>query len=227
MDSVVPLPASEHHQFQLLLPWFVTGKLDQLEHARVENHLAACAQCQAQLKLERWFDVEISVVPLEVEHSWHRPQAPMASEPEPPPRAGHQDEVPFTGHGRRVPGVLSVPAPGWPIAASCALLLLLLAVGLWTLPGLRSGQYEAVGAPPTDSAGNAVVTFRPDVPESAMRETLNASGARIVDGPTAADAYVLHVPHALRVSALAKLRASSAVVMAQPIDPGPRREPPD
>jgi hypothetical protein len=77
-----------------------------------------------------------------------------------------------------------------------------------------------LGAAPPPVAGNLVVIFHPDVLEKSMRETLNASDARIVDGPTAADAYVLHVPPSQRLSALAKLRASSAVVMAQPIDPG-------
>jgi hypothetical protein len=218
MGSIIPLPASEHHELQLLLPWYVTGKLDELEHARVENHLAACAECQAELKLERWLDAEISDLPIEVEHSWRRLHARIAGGPETPPRGRHPGSFPF-GFGRwRAARTFSARSAGWVIAASCALLLL--AVGAWTLPRLQAGPYQALGAAPPPVAGNLVVIFRPDVLEKSMRETLNASEARIVDGPTAADAYVLHVAPRQRLSALAKLRASSAVVMAQPIDPG-------
>jgi hypothetical protein len=214
MGSIIPLPASEHHEFQLLLPWYVTGRLDELEHARVENHLAACAECQAELKLERWLDAEISDLPIEVEHGWRRLHARIAGGPETPPRG----RFPFASRRWRVARAFSARSAGWAIAASCALLLL--AVGAWTLPRLQAGPYQALGAAPGPIAGNLVVIFRPDALEKSMRETLNASEARIVDGPTAADAYVLRVPPSQRLSALAKLRASSAVVMAQPIDPG-------
>ncbi|MDB5454071.1 MAG: hypothetical protein JWO33_2649 [Caulobacteraceae bacterium] len=218
MGSIIPLPASEHHQFQLLLPWYVTGKLDQLEHARVENHLAACAECQAELRLERWLDAEISELPLEVEHGWQRLEGRIAPEPEATARGGPTESLPLAARTWRAARVRSAPYRGWAIATSCALLLL--AVGSWTLPRLQVGQYQALGAAPAAGAGNVVVIFRPEVLEKSMRETLKASEARIVDGPTAADAYILHVPPGQRLSALAKLRASGGVVMAQPIDPG-------
>jgi hypothetical protein len=53
-----------------------------------------------------------------------------------------------------------------------------------------------------------------------MREALKATGARLVDGPTPADAYVLRVPAAQRDTALANLRARGEIVLAQPIDSG-------
>jgi hypothetical protein len=65
-----------------------------------------------------------------------------------------------------------------------------------------------------------VVIFRPDARESAMRQALVAADAHLIDGPTAADAYVLHVPAAERARALAALRARHEVVLAQPLDPG-------
>jgi hypothetical protein len=218
MGSIIPLPASEHHEFQLLLPWYVTGKLDELEHARVENHLSACAECQAELKLERWLDAEIGDLPIEVEHSWQRLRARIAAGPETPPRGGRAGSFPFAFRRWRAARAFSALSPGWAMAASCALLLL--AVASLTLPRLQGGPYQALGAAPAAVAGNLVVIFHPEVPEKSMREALHASEARIVDGPTAADAYVLHVPPGQRLSALAKLRASGVVVMAQPIDPG-------
>ena len=63
-----------------------------------------------------------------------------------------------------------------------------------------------------------IVTFRPDTSEQDLRNTLNESHARLVDGPTAADAYVLHVPAAERAAALVKLRQRANIVLAEPID---------
>ena len=50
-------------------------------------------------------------------------------------------------------------------------------------------------------------------------ETLGGTRyARLVDGPTQADAYVLQIPAARRELALATLRARHEIVLAQPID---------
>ena len=65
-----------------------------------------------------------------------------------------------------------------------------------------------------------VTIFRPETSERDIRAALADAGARIVDGPTGADAYVLSVPAAQRASALAKLKARPNVVMAEPVDPG-------
>ena len=67
-----------------------------------------------------------------------------------------------------------------------------------------------------------MVVFRPDTPEREMRRILQASGARVVDGPTATDAYLLAVPAAQAAPALARLRAERAVTLAQPLAAGAR-----
>jgi hypothetical protein len=64
------------------------------------------------------------------------------------------------------------------------------------------------------------VVFRPNTPERALREILRASDARLVGGPTEADAYLLQVPAAARVKALARLRREARVVLAEPVDAG-------
>jgi superfamily II RNA helicase len=60
--------------------------------------------------------------------------------------------------------------------------------------------------------------FRPDTTERDLRAALVADQARLVDGPTAAGAYVLSVPGARRAAILTALRRRSGVVMAEPID---------
>jgi cysteine synthase len=57
--------------------------------------------------------------------------------------------------------------------------------------------------------------FKPDTTEREMRRILQASGARVVDGPTVTDAYVLALPAAQAPAALARLRAEPAVTLAQ------------
>ena len=63
-----------------------------------------------------------------------------------------------------------------------------------------------------------IVVFRPDARESDMRRLLEHSDARLVDGPTAANAYVLRIPDAERTKALSQLRNDAAVVLAEPLD---------
>lgn len=79
-------------------------------------------------------------------------------------------------------------------------------------------------APPRPAPrGDVIVVFRPDAQAQDLTRALRDSGARLVDGPTAADAYVLAVAPADRAAALAKLKADDDIVMAEPIDqaPGP------
>ena len=83
-----------------------------------------------------------------------------------------------------------------------------------------AGQYHVLGAPHSVTPGNMVVIFRPDTSERAIHAELDRPGARIVDGPTGADAYVLTTPVAQRSDALAKLRARPNIVLAEPVDPG-------
>jgi hypothetical protein len=117
------------------------------------------------------------------------------------------------------------PAPrhggwlGWAVAAQ---FLLIAGLGAFTLSE-RTPRYQTLGAPTPPPAGDVVVMFRPDTPERDLRRLLQASGARLVDGPTASDAYVLRVAAGQRETVLAALRASPEVALAQPLGaPEPR-----
>jgi hypothetical protein len=109
----------------------------------------------------------------------------------------------------------SPPWLRWALVAQCGLIA---AAGLFAISQGRSASYHALGAAPTLRHGDIVVIFRPDASERGMRETLKLSHARVVDGPTSADAYLLSTPLPGRAEALAKLRAAPQVVMAEPID---------
>jgi hypothetical protein len=104
---------------------------------------------------------------------------------------------------------------GWAVAA-CALI----ALGVTAVRREPHGQYHLLGAAEAVTPGNMVVIFRPETSEQTIRAQLKAVDARIVDGPTGADAYVLRVAPRERAGALAKLRAQANVVLAEPVDPG-------
>ena len=198
MGRIIRLHDETHWELQSLLPWYVTGRLDPAEHARVEAHLAACEDCQEELRFERTLAESVKTAPLDADISWRRMQRRLKAEPP-----------------RRRLGPLSSPWAGWAVAA-CALV----AVGVVALPRTPAATYHVLGAARAVTPGNVVVIFRAETTERDLRVALDDAGARIVDGPTGADAYVLTVPAAQRAGALAKLRARANVVMAEPVDPG-------
>jgi predicted anti-sigma-YlaC factor YlaD len=205
MGSIIRLHDDEHRELQELLPWYVTGQLEPGEHARVGAHVETCPECQAEVRFQQRLQAEIAQLPLEVEEGWVQMKRRLEAEGRARPAAAI----------RRASRV-SQRWLGWGIAAA-----LTVVVGVSAIPKaqLETGTYQALGAKPAAAPGNLVVIFRPDTTEKAIREMLNASQIRIVDGPTAADAYVLRAPANTRDAVVATLQANRNVVLAQPIDP--------
>ena len=202
MGRIIRLHDENHWELQQLLPWYVTGRLDPAEHARVEAHVAGCEQCREELGFERALAETVKALPLDADIGWRRMSRRLQAEPP-----------------RRRPGLLASPSTGWAVAA-CALIAAGLMVSPWGPPGRKpAAAYHALGAARGVSPGDMVVIFKPQTTERDIRTALDAAGARIVDGPTAADAYVLSTPAAGREQALTRLRASALVVMAEPVDP--------
>jgi len=85
--------------------------------------------------------------------------------------------------------------------------------------------YRTLGA--ADSAGPAtaslVVVFDPSTTELDLRRMVRAVGARIVDGPTQANAYLLDVPPEATEQALRNLKAERRVVLVEPLAAGRAR----
>ncbi len=78
--------------------------------------------------------------------------------------------------------------------------------------------YRTLGAAPGSApAGSIAVVFDPATAEADLRRILREAGARIVDGPTQANAYVLDVPARRQEQALRALRAERATVLVEPL----------
>ncbi len=201
MADIIRLNGDAHAQTQHLLPWYVTGALTDKEAAQVEKHLAECADCRTDMEIEQTLARQVRTLPCDVERGWGMLKA----------RLDHE-----TRTVRRKPGLLSLRIPvGWAVAAQAASLAVVIPVVTWTL-AQPTWLYRTQGSAPV-VAGNLIVIFKPDSPEAALRATLTRNQARIVDGPTAADAYVLQVVAAQRPAVLARLKSDSNVSLAEPL----------
>lgn len=197
MSNVIPLHGDPHQMAQELLPWYANGTLEPGEQRLVEDHLAACAECRAELESEirraRAF-VALSEEPATLPV----PVPPVTTRATPPARFS---------------------ATRFALIAASQVAIIGVSLALYsTLSRPADPEYHALSsatAPAT--TGNLIVIFRPDITEQTLRATLNAAQARIVDGPTAADAYVLSVTPAKLGEAVTMLRARRDVVLAQPL----------
>jgi anti-sigma factor RsiW len=209
MAEIVSLHSSPHERTQKLLPWYAKSTLSDADKAEVDLHLAQCAECREELAAERALAGAIAELPLESERSWAAVARQLDERPQLPP-----EPAPVAFLSRRVPA-------GW--ALGYALAAASIAAALVTALPSRSPvdrTYVALGSPGSSNAGNAVVMFAPQTSERQLRALLAGADARVVDGPTAAGGYVLHVPAADRDAALRNLRRSAQVVLAEPIDSG-------
>jgi len=220
MGRVVRFRGGRHREVQDVLPWFLGGRLDPAEHERVAAHLSVCAECQAEVRFQERLGAEIADMPLDVEHGWQRMRR-MIAEDARPRRAAWAPRLPRLPRAPQLAGGLALAlrtSPAWGGWATATVLVV--ATLAWLKPLSPDGPYHALAARTAPApGGDVLVVFRPETPERAFNAALKASGARIVGGPTEADAYVLSVPMAGRDSALATLRRRSEVVMAEPIEP--------
>ena len=100
------------------------------------------------------------------------------------------------------------------LLAAAAVVTLIVAV----FPRETESEFSLLGSEGGRAVGNAIVLFAPETPERELRAALDQAGARLVDGPTASGAYVIHVPEQHRAKALTGLRAQPQVVLAEPVD---------
>jgi anti-sigma factor RsiW len=207
----------EHDEVQALMPWYASGTLDASDLARVEAHLGGCPECQAELRLERRLKSEIADLPVDVEEGWATLRGRLDIGRPNRTRGAVRAWLAASIDQARRSWRSAPPWLGWALAAQGAAILI---IGVLATPATQSARYHALGAAPVAAAGNVVVIFRPDTREAMLRQTLRRSHARLVDGPTAADAYLLSVPGSERSAILAELRGQPDIVMAEPVDAG-------
>ena len=225
--QIVHLEPDPHAAVQQLLPWYLTGRLEAAERAQVEEHLASCAECRAELETERsWQLLQPGQgAQVDVEQGWANMRALLGGDD---PRSPNADDtrrriearIPRV-RGRRavLPGFFGQAGIGRAWAAP-ALLSVALVVALGFALRPPQAVYHTLSAAPAEGA-TAVVRFRPDATELQIRASLNASGARLVDGPTVTDAYVVSLPRDRYTDGLAKLRRQPGVALVEALESAP------
>jgi hypothetical protein len=213
--------SAEHRAAQESLPWLANGTLDVGERDRLRAHLRACARCRDDLDLLQALRAAGPgpAPDCDPERAWARmlPRLDAAPAPSAAPSA-----APVTAPARWRER-LAANDRSWlrrAVAAQACLIAVLAALLL--RPGADPGDepaYRGLGATAAVQSG-IVVVFRPDTPERELRRIVRASGARMVGGPTDADAYLLNGDDP--GAALRRLRAEPAVVLAEPLGAGER-----
>lgn len=235
--NIVPLDPDPHAAVQALLPWYATGRLDPAEAAIVEAHLPGCPACRAELAAERAWPhlLPVTGAQVDVEAGWAAMRARLAGQT-------GDDEASLPGAPHPAPwrsrprGWASAgPLLRWGWAAPTAVAALLLAMPGWR-PGAGEGvapvatpatapaappAWRALGAPAGETA-MALVRFREGASEAQVREALHLADARVVDGPTATDAWVVALPREHYAQALGVLRSQPAVALAEALEGGAR-----
>lgn len=215
-----PFSVSEgdHDRVQSLLPWYVNGTLEAVERVSVEAHLAACPACQAELASERRLAEEVAAMPVAPAPGWAVLLSRLEAAGRPRRTLAMRLAEAFAGlvRGWRERPAWAVPA----LAAQLGLIGVFAALAL--APRQAPERYVALSASRPAPAANVIVMFRPETREAELRAVLRAADARLVGGPTAADAYLLQVPAATRAAAISRLRASGEVSLAEPVDAPPQ-----
>jgi hypothetical protein len=101
----------------------------------------------------------------------------------------------------------------WALAAQCVVIAGLAV--LWQ--SAPQPEYRVLGSGAA-ATPDVVVVFKPDTSIGQVRQLLQATGARIVGGPTVTGAYLLDVDTAQASTLLAALRADPAVQLAEPLN---------
>lgn len=219
---IVKLEIPVHQAVQELLPWYVSGRLGTEETARVQEHLHTCSLCQEELEWQRQLraasppimdglDVDSALAKLLPRLDEAAAAQPAIAPPAPQVDAPARWWRSLATQAANEPHWLRWALAGqFAVIASLALLL--------AQPD--APRYQLLGASSQDSA-NLVVMFQPGTPENKLRRILQANGARLVDGPTVTDAYLLQVPTASRDEVLQRLRAEPDITLAEPLGGAP------
>ena len=205
---VLPFDPAAHKVADVLLPWYANGTLEGDELAFVSQHVASCSRCQREVEWLREFRAAC------VAAESADPDATEALRS----LVTKLDERPAPGRTIAERVRFGANWPRWLIVAQLALIAVLGgALFVESDPALYRTLATGNTLPKT---GAFVVVFDPATTESDLSRILRSAGARVVDGPTDSNAYVLDVPGGDRDRALRTLRSERSVVLVERLSVG-------
>lgn len=209
---VLRFRSTAHKVVEPLLPWYVNGTLEGEELEYVRLHLSECEECRQDVEWLR--ELYAACVAAESVSGDSNPLGNFRRLLE--GRSTKQDlRTRFGQSWRR-----SKPWTRWGIAASFVGVAVILAASVLPETG-DSALFRTLGASSTTAhaSGSLVVVFDPATTEADLRRVLRQAGARVVDGPTQANAYVLDVPAGHQEEATRALRTERAVILVERLGP--------
>lgn len=198
-----------HEDIRLLLPWYLSGKLDAAELETVKRHISECAACAGELEelrfmgaaitepdesLNATLDMRLSEMEsniMERINAFEDSRAPEKRSAAAPVKASIWERVQELFEGFKLP--LQMPAG----VAALVLLQLALIIGLAykLYLGEPEGYVVLSGPRETAAAGPVIiVSFVETATEAEIRNTLSEIGGRIIDGPKSGGLYVVELP---------------------------------
>lgn len=194
-------------EIETLLPFYLNGTLSGDDLAKVEDWLANDPDAETAL-----FEAESELALITSDNEALRPHPNAfkrfsdALEKETGPQVS-----PVSRLSAWLGRTFAVPAPLVWAAAAAVFALAVVTAG--NLGRLAPDDIEIAGSGETDNAAFLLVTFKPDARLAEIAALLQASGARIADGPSAAGAFKISVSAAT----IADYDAISAALTKSPL----------
>lgn len=211
-ERVIPFGLSEHSAADVLLPFYVNGTLRGEELAFVREHVEGCEQCRREVD---WLHTVYAACA----------SSPLFKETTDGVSASPALVVPHNSVDRRRLGIrtgwrAAQPWTRWLIAAQLAAIVVL-ATLLASPDSRQAASYRTLGSanPVSETRDTVVVRFDAAITAAELRRIVLGVDARIVDGPSATDVFVLALPAEQIDQALAALRAEPAVRVAERLGP--------
>ena len=197
---VLQFESGVHKVVDALLPWYVNGTLTPEESDFVRKHLDGCGQCKQEAEWLR--ELQAACVTAE--------SAPGGSSALRNLRRQLEARKP----GR--PGGAWTRGGSWTRWGLAACLVVLAAFSASVMRDNIVAPYRTLASPSSVAVkGSLIVVFDPATTEAELRRMLRDAGARLVDGPTQQNAYVLDVPSAQLEAATRALRAERSVILVE------------
>ena len=184
----------EREEIEMLLPWYVTGRLDAADLAKMEAYLAAHPEVARQLDLARTERDET----VAANEALGLPSAGatarlMASLPA--ARPGWAAMRALRGGLQQVGDLLAAPtanAVRW-AALAAAVLIAVQGIAIVSLLNERAGTYQTASGGQSGDGIALLVTFADDAKATAISQLLTDFDASIVDGPKAGGVYKIRL----------------------------------
>lgn len=211
-DRVVRLDTAAHRVADVLLPWLVNGTLEGDELEFVQRHVDECSNCRREVEWLR--ELHAACIAGEAmpgaSAAFHNLRCKLEA------REGRYSMARLLRSEGRTRRWLP-----WALAAQFAVIVVLGGLLLTSTDGpvqYRTLSAQNAGVPAT---GSFVVVFDPATSAADVQRILRGAGARIVDGPTQANAYVLEVPPGQAERAAQAIKAERAALLIEPLGPRP------